>query len=217
MVSRSWGPRVPPWNLVPQSLCLISIWAGLEKSSLLCYLACSNASATVEAGLLWLTQRDSRSKADPGSATAGGSREVPGKVLPGRVMYLPRPFSFQSDITTVRSRRTTLTHQSCVTAASTWQLLRVFISRSGVPGSEGKCWLSCGERAVGSRPSERHWPACRCAGRLPEHQQRRRGPWASRTAGAGVQRELVLQEPLEIKQIPPQRNESPSGSVSLIF
>lgn len=39
------GSHMPPWELVPQSLCLVLIWAGLEKRAAICL---------VEAVLLWL-------------------------------------------------------------------------------------------------------------------------------------------------------------------
>ena len=92
MVSYSWGhlchhgnwfPRASAWSwfgLVLKSPCFFTIWRA--------------AIHLVEAVLLWLTWRDSHSKTDPGSATACGSCEVPGRVLPERVIYLHRPFSF---------------------------------------------------------------------------------------------------------------------------
>lgn len=164
----NWFPRASAWSwfgLVLKSPCSFAVWHAVIH--------------LVEAVLLWLMWKDSRCKADPGSATACGSCEVPGRVLPERVICPHRPFSFQSDTTTVRSSRTTLAHQSYLTAASVWQLLSVFISRSGVTGSEDKCWLSYGERAVRLQPSVCHWHTCSLAGTLPEHQQCLRGPWAS--------------------------------------
>lgn len=127
---------------------------------------------------LWLMWRDSHCKTVSGSVTACGGCEVPVKVLPECVMYLLGPFSFQSDITPICSSRTMLACQSYVTAAPVWQLLRVFISRRGVTGSEDKCWLSWGEWAVRLCPSVCHWHTCTSTGMLPEHQQRLWGPWA---------------------------------------
>lgn len=119
----NWFPRASAWSwfgLVLKSPCSFAVWRAVIH--------------VVEAVLLWLTWEDSRCKADPGSATACGSCEVPGRVLPERVICPHRPFSFQSDTTTVRSSRTTLAHQSLQLppSDSSWAYLFLGVESLGV-------------------------------------------------------------------------------------
>lgn len=59
---------LPPQKLVPQSCCLVLIWADLEESLLLSCSACRCTSL-----LLWIAWRDSHCEADAGSIPGWGS------------------------------------------------------------------------------------------------------------------------------------------------
>lgn len=117
-----WGLKVlHSWGCGCQCGNWFFIWAGLEKSLVLHYLLCSNASG---GSSIAIADMDSQGKINPGSSMVYGSCDICGKVLPDHVIYLPRPFSFQSDICLTRA---ILAYQSYVTSASIWQLLSIYL------------------------------------------------------------------------------------------
>lgn len=100
------------------------------------------------------------------------------------------------------------------TARGSWEGQKrdqgAFLSRRGVTGSEEDSWISHEEWTVRwiLLVCRRH--PCSLAETPPEFLD-----MCTRPARSHVQCPPLLQEPLEIKQMPPERNESFSGLVSL--
>lgn len=154
--------------MVPQSCCLLLIWAGLEESLLLCfsleqdYYGEHGGTATVRLILL-----------HPSWGSAGG----PGRIPPGCVKHLQRLFSFQGD-----------TRAVCTSKLGQFRLC-VFIAGSGVTGDGDKGWLSSGEWAVVSHPlaspgTHTAWQEC-CQGTSKACRMARAASHAAVAGGPG--------------------------------